>query len=272
MSSLIKELNYYTHKITSKYSIPHFHTGYELIYAISGRVNIEINNITHEVIAPAIIMLNPFEWHKIKSADNCYMRYTLVVNSGGLEGEVNPRLISTLKCRPSGFSNIIPLDQSTTRYVNGIFDTLVKEFNNNYPFSEKFISNEICNLLILIHRLCNTVNNTYNESMMNIQLYMDENYKDIENIESVARKFFISPEYLSRAFKLYSGYTPIEYLSNTRLYQAQLLVTSSSMTATQICREVGFKDINNFTRQFRLKYGIPPMTFRRIHNSNALVD
>lgn len=272
MSNLIKELNYYTHKITSEYSVPHFHTGYELIYAISGRVNIEINNYTHEVIAPAIIMLNPFEWHKIKSADNYYRRYTFVVNSNGLEGEVNPRLISTLKCRPYGFSNIIPLDQDATRYVNGIFDTLEKEFKNKYPFSEKFTSNEICNLLILIHRLCNTANNTYNESMMNIQFYMDENYKDIENIESVAKKFFISPEYLSRAFKLYSGYTPIEYLSNTRLYQAQLLVTGTSMTATQICREVGFKDINNFTRQFRLKYGVPPMVFRKLHNDHAIAD
>lgn len=85
MSSLIKELNYYTHKITSEYKIPHFHTGYELIYAINGRVNIEINNVTHEVIAPAIIMLNPFEWHKIKSADNNYLRYILVVNSEKLE-------------------------------------------------------------------------------------------------------------------------------------------------------------------------------------------
>lgn len=272
MSSLIKELNYYTHKIISEYKIPHFHTGYELIYAIGGTVNIEINDLSHEVVAPAIIMLNPFEWHKIRSADNNYLRYTLVVNSEHLEGEINPRIISTIKCRPYGFSNVIQLDLHTTSYVSEIFATLKNEFNNNYAFGEKIISNEICNLLILIHRLCNKTNKTYNESMMNIQLYIDENYKDIENIESIARKFFISPEYLSRAFKIYSGYTPIEYLLNTRLYQAQLLVTSSSMTATQICREVGFKDINNFTRQFRLKYGIPPMTFRKLHNNSAIAD
>lgn len=272
MSSLIKELNYYTHKITSEYKIPHYHTGYELIYAISGKVDIEINNMSHEVIAPAIILLNPFEWHKIKSADNNYLRYTLVINSEHLEREVNPRIISTIKCRPSGFSNVIPLDLRTTEYANGIFANLKNEFNSNYPFGEKFISNEICNLLILIHRLCNKTNKTYNESMMNIQIYIDENYKEIENIESIARKFFISPEYLSRTFKIYSGYTPIEYLLNTRLYQAQLLVTSTSMSATQIGREVGFKDINNFTRQFRLKYGVPPVTFRKLHNNPAIAD
>lgn len=272
MNNLIKELNYYQHKITSEYKIPHFHTGYELIYAVNGSVCIEINDFTHEVTAPAIIILNPFERHKIKSAGDNYLRYTLVIDSENLEGEVNPRIVSTIKCRPSGFSNVITLDKNTTSYVNGIFSALEKEFNNNYTFSEKFISNEICNLLILIHRLCNTTNNTYNENMLNIQLYIDENYKDIENIESVARKFYISTEYLSRSFKNYSGYTPIEYLLNTKLYHAQLLTTGSSMNATQICREVGFRDINNFTRQFRLKYGMPPMAFRRLHNNNTLVD
>lgn len=272
MNNLIKELKYYNHRITSVCRVPHFHTGYELIYAVSGKVFIQINDFTHEVTAPSIIMLNPFEWHKIKGSNDDYSRFTLVIDSENLEGEVNPRIVSTIKCRPSGFSHIIPLDSSTTSYVNGIFSVLQEEFSNNYTFREKIISNEICNLLILIHRLCNTTYNTYNENMLNIQLFLDENYKDIENIGGVARKFFISTEYLSRAFKNYSGYTPIEYLINTRLYHAQLLVTGSSMNATQICREVGFRDINNFTRQFRLKYGMPPMMFRKLHNSDTLVD
>lgn len=125
------------------------------------------------------------------------------------------------------------------------------------------MANELYNLLIIVHRILQTDNRSFHENMMNVQLHIDENYGGIENVDSVAKQFFISPEYLSRAFKTYSGYTPIEYLINTRLFHAQILLTETTLSSSQICAKVGFRDVNNFTRQFRLKFGVPPMTFRK---------
>lgn len=270
MNNLIKELNYYNYNIDSAFKIPHFHNGYELIYVVDGSVSIEINNARYDVVAPSVILLNPFEWHKILHSDNNYLRYTVVADSDILEREVNPKIISAIKCRPDGFKHVMKLDRETTFYINRIFSILEKEYKNQHFFSDRLIANEMYNLLILIYRMCNAVNKTYNEYMMHVQIYIDDNFKTIKNIDSIAKKFYLTPEHLSRAFKIYSGYTPIEYLLNTRLYHAQLLVLSSSMSTMQICEEVGFRDINNFTRQFRLKYGMPPMAFRKYHSINNL--
>lgn len=270
MKDLVKEFNYFHLKIDSAVKVPHFHVGYELIYVVSGTVFIEINSFRHEVHAPSLILLNPFEWHKIIRSNNDYLRYAVVADSDILEREVNPRIISSLKCRPTGFRHVIPLSEETTFYIDKIFSVIQKEFHNQNAYREKLMANELYNLLIMIHRIVQTENPSFNENMMNVQLYMDENYDKIENIDSVAKHFFLSPEYLSRAFKRYSGYTPIEYLMNTRLFHAQMLLTETSMSSSQICAKVGFRDINHFTRQFRLKFGVPPILFRKQQNTTAL--
>lgn len=270
MKDLVKEFNYFHLKIDSAVKVPHFHVGYELIYVVSGTVIIEINSFRHEVHAPSLILLNPFEWHKIIRSNNDYLRYAVVADSDILEREVNPRIISSLKCRPTGFRHVIPLSEETTFYIDKIFSVIQKEFHNQNAYREKFMANELYNLLIMIHRIVQTENPSFNENMMNVQLYMDEHYDKIENIDSVAKHFFLSPEYLSRAFKTYSGYTPIEYLMNTRLFHAQILLTETTMSSSQICAKVGFRDINHFTRQFRLKFGVPPILFRKQQNTATL--
>lgn len=272
MKDLVKEFNYFHLKIDSAVKVPHFHVGYELIYVVSGTVIIEINSFRHEVHAPSLILLNPFEWHKIIRSNNDYLRYAVVADSDILEREVNPRIISSLKCRPTGFRHVIPLSEETTFYIDKIFSVIQKEFHNQNAYREKFMANELYNLLIMIHRIVQTENPSFNENMMNVQLYMDEHYDKIENIDSVAKHFFLSPEYLSRAFKTYSGYTPIEYLMNTRLFHAQILLTETTMSSSQICAKVGFRDINHFTRQFRLKFGVPPILFRKQQNNTAALQ
>lgn len=267
MDKLIKELNYYTHVIDTAIKTPHFHNGYELIYVVNGCVEIEINRILHSVSAPAIILLNPFEWHKIISADKEYLRYTLIADSALLEREVNPRIVSVIKCRPEGFRHVIGLNREITFYINRIFSILHKESQEDRPYKDRLIANEIYNLLILIYRICDSTASAYNENMMHIQQYIDENYATISNVEDIAARFYITAGYLSRAFKKYSGYTPVEYLINTRLYNAQLLLINSNDNIVNICSAVGFRDINNFTRQFRIKYGMPPLAFRKLQHS-----
>lgn len=264
MNTIINELNYYTHNINHTIVNRHYHTGYELIYITNGCVKLEIDGVIHKVSAPSIIMLNPFEWHKIIASDSKqYHRYTLVLDAEQLEREIHPYLVAMIKCRPSGFSHIISLADCEEEYINNIFSLLIKEYKKEYHYQERLIFNEICSLLILMYRNSEIKYNKQDTLMINIQKYFDENYASIQNIHEVTDIFHISDGHLSRCFKEYSGYSPVEYLLNTRLYHAQLLLLNTSDSITEICESVGFNDINNFIRQFKKKYGIPPLTFRK---------
>lgn len=103
MNTLINTFEKKTRTAKSDLSSLHFHNGYEFIFVTNGSVLIEIDNIPHNVKSPAIVLLNPFEQHKITGKSNDYERIILVLNSDILEQNVSPRLIAMIKCRPQDF-------------------------------------------------------------------------------------------------------------------------------------------------------------------------
>ena len=78
MNTLINTFEKKTRTAKSDLSSLHFHNGYEFIFVTNGSVLIEIDNITHNVKSPAIVLLNPFEQHKITDKSDDYERIILV--------------------------------------------------------------------------------------------------------------------------------------------------------------------------------------------------
>lgn len=267
MDTLIKELNYISENIDSSVSETHFHSGYELIYVTDGDIQMEIDGFLHNITAPSIVVLNPFEWHKIITASRSYKRYTLVLDAEKAERDIPPYLISMIKCRPNGLGHIVCLNENDALYGKNIFSLLQDSCLSDYAYRQRLISNEICSLLILMYRNSKTKYDSHHLQMMQVQKYFDENFYEIDSVHVVAQHFHISDSHLSRSFKAYSGYSPVAYLINTRLYNAQMLLENTNDSLPQICDKTGFHDVNNFIRQFKAKYGITPLSFRKKYSN-----
>lgn len=54
----------------------------------------------------------------------------------------------------------------------------------------------------------------------------------------------------------------MEYLKNTRLYHASRLLIYSDRRVNEIGAIVGFRDTNNFIKQFKSKFNTSPYKFR----------
>lgn len=265
MDTLIDYFQKTNEKVHMNFSNKHFHSGYEFIFITCGYAEIEIDGVLHKGNAPCVVILNPFEQHKILTTHTDYSRTVIVLNSDTLEKRISPQIISMLKCRPKDFTHVITLSENIFREVSFILENIQSEINNLGIFHTEYITNIIYNMLILLYRSQKVP--SYNPKMMLIQKYFDENYNTISTINNVAKHFYISSEHLSRKFKCYSGYPPVEYLKNTRLYHAQKLLISTNLSVTYICSEVGFNDINNFNRQFKSKFGISPSKMRKDINT-----
>ncbi len=63
--------------------------------------------------------------------------------------------------------------------------------------------------------------------------------------------------------------TPQKWLMDRRLERARVLVTSTTMTITQICHETGFKDSAHFSRAFRRRFGTAPSAMRPRQSARA---
>lgn len=261
MDNLINPFQMKTKTENTDFSSLHFHNGYELIFVTNGEVKIEIDSVSHKAKVPAIILLNPFEQHKITGASEDYERTILVLNAEVLEQNVSPRLIAMLKCRPQGFSHIINPNRSDFTNMCTILDSIYNESELDDAFKEQYLLNCVYNMLILMYRTEKIVFD-FSSSMMKAQVYIDENYFQIDSIESIAEKFCVSPSHFSRSFKAYSEYSPVAYLINTRLYHAQQLLMYSNYTVYEISEKIGFKDTNNFIRQFKNKFKLSPLKFR----------
>lgn len=148
MKALINTFQRKTKKENTDLSALHFHNGYELIFVTNGEVKIEIDSVPHKAKAPAIILLNPFEQHKITGAGEDYERTILVLNAEILEQNVSPRLIAMLKCRPQGFSHIINPNRNDFANIYTILDSISKELVLDDVFKEQYLLNCVYNMLI----------------------------------------------------------------------------------------------------------------------------
>ncbi|MDL5055072.1 helix-turn-helix transcriptional regulator [Oscillatoria laete-virens NRMC-F 0139] len=80
-----------------------------------------------------------------------------------------------------------------------------------------------------------------------------------------ARKLRVDKSHLCRAFKDYTGKSPLNYLVNRRVQEAMLRLRSGDDKITVIAQECGFSDIGYFNRVFRRITGMSPRGYRTLN-------
>lgn len=73
----------------------------------------------------------------------------------------------------------------------------------------------------------------------------------------------VSPYYASHVFKQETGISPMQFMINCRVGEAQNLLIASDYTATQISTMVGYDSINHFSAIFHKKVGMAPIQYRK---------
>ena len=80
--------------------------------------------------------------------------------------------------------------------------------------------------------------------------------------ESLARRFRISREHLSRTFREQTGSTLHDYVTRIRLRMAVDLLLQTRLTAKEIAARCGFSEYSIFYRTFKRRLGWSPETLR----------
>lgn len=101
------------------------------------------------------------------------------------------------------------------------------------------------------------------EEVREVQKYIMEHFDEQINLSDVSKLVHMSESRLSHVFKNETGVTFIEYLSNLRMNAAEKMLRSKPMTISDIALKTGFGTQSYFSSQFRKKYGISPLQYRK---------
>lgn len=99
--------------------------------------------------------------------------------------------------------------------------------------------------------------------------YIRANVGKPVTLEELAAISNLSPFYFSRRFKRQTGFAPMEYVINTRIDQAKVLLIRSTKSVEEIAWEVGYASAGSFINVFVKRLGLSPTQFRKEHRSRS---
>jgi len=92
-----------------------------------------------------------------------------------------------------------------------------------------------------------------------MQEYIRHHFTDANlSISSLAASIGKTPYYVSKIFKIQTGFGILDYINRVRIDAAKLLIQENRLTQEQIAEKVGFTNVRTFQRVFKKIEGVPP--------------
>jgi AraC-like DNA-binding protein len=92
---------------------------------------------------------------------------------------------------------------------------------------------------------------------------MEANFRFNLSLEEYAKLCHRSLSSFKREFQAQYHESPGKWLLHRRLDHAAKLLRDSPMNVTETALESGFEDVSHFSRVFKERFGMPPLTFRQ---------
>lgn len=96
------------------------------------------------------------------------------------------------------------------------------------------------------------------------KVFIDENYHEPIDLEQISQQAFLSRFHFHRIFTRIYKKTPHQYLTQTRLEAAKILLAKEGISITDVCNSIGFESLGSFSTLFRKQNGNSPQYYRNI--------
>ncbi len=161
----------------------------------------------------------------------------------------------TEKCLTEDFRHF---DTSVTQFLGVNFNRVTVECNQKtFPeiyaeLKEKFelVESQDINMNIIIQQAVD---------------YLKENYQKPLTLPKIAKKFGLSPSYLSYLFKKETGKNYVDFLTELRLMHVLSDLKTSKDKIQVVAERNGFSNLEYFSRFFKKKTGTSPAKWRQEH-------
>lgn len=148
-----------------------------------------------------------------------------------------------------------------------LFRLMIQELQMCREDYQELLAMLLRHILILIHRQMNNVKKADSGFMTEeIDLavsYFNEYYNTDICIEEYAASRHMSTSWFIRNFRKYTGFTPMQYILEIRISNAESLLEATEYNITEISRIVGYENPLYFSRLFKKSKGLSPSEYRK---------
>ena len=251
------EINYYLHKNNSlnppKVFPPHTHDMLEIYFHISGDASFMVGDEIYKLSPGECIVSRPNEVH------NC------ILNTTSEHSHACAWINS-----PSGF---------------GISEFLSEKYDNNHRIvlspenwgktlqlletldnssDELVLLGATINILSIFKTCARSHTQTapVPEILSTIIADINENFREIQFVEDILHKYYISKSTLSRLFRKFLQTSPKIYLETKKLAYSRILLKRGE-NVQDACFMSGFSDYSGYIRTFKKHFGITPGKYKQ---------
>lgn len=253
----------------------HAHAFFELLVALHGELQIELQNGERLCIPEgSFCLIQPNVYHSTHSTGNRDQKLAL-----GFQIEKNE------KCTGASFYKLClkglrSVSASPLLFeCNELYDVLQafkREINSSLPASEALSSALLVQCYVLLFRiLCDrseiTESNEEQEDLdgsvsrkVRIESYLYHHSSEQITQEDMAGFLNLSSRQLNRILQQLYGTSFRQLLIDVRLHKAAQLLTSTDLSVEAIATEVGYTSLSGFYSAFRAKFGVSAGKHRRL--------
>lgn len=239
----------------------HYHDFDKIIIFISGKVKYIIEGKTYELKPYDIVFVNRKEIHKPEVDFSVpYERYVLYISTEFLE-QYKTEAYSLRECFEKAKrkkANVMQVSAAQNTKLMQNIRELEKSLGEKAYAEELYDRALFLQFMIQLNRACKEdevkYNHSiqYNQKIVDILDFINENlYKEL-SVEKIADTFFVSKYHMMRQFKEETGYTVHQYITEKRILAARDMILDG-VPATKAYLECGFRDYSTFSRAFKNK-------------------
>ena len=260
-------------------STVHKHNFLELIYVISGSAVHYIDDTEYKVTKGDLLLIDTDQTHFHKSETG-----VLFADMVLLPEFISENLYSTHTAIDIFAYYLYNSEQFST---NGLPRTPLIRFKGNDLIAADAIVNTMCDeilnrgsnyaeivssyLNILFYMIIRNIETTNNDRVMNdirdiipgIIDYIEKHASSQISMNEMAKKYFYSPAYFSRAFKKNFGVSFSAYVQSVRVQKVIELLDCTTLSVEEISEKIVYHDKRELNRAFKNVTGTTPGEYRK---------
>jgi len=230
---------------------------YQINYITEGAGIIETHDGAYTIGEGSVMLIRPGMWHRYRPERNTGWTEHYV----GFAGDNANRMV-----RSAG-----ELNESPLLHI-GYHEEILQDFQqiSNHAQTERPGYHQLCSGLV-VHILGQIISLKKSENFRfsNVEkaiqkacLLIRDNPARNLVVEELAAELGINYSLFRKAFKKYTGLSPMQYHTSLRLKQAIYLLTNTDLSIKEISFNLGFCSVFYFSKLFKEKTGLTPGSFR----------